>query len=269
MNSDIESADDFANAVCAELFARGECCAVKVLPSTDSTNSDCLRLLRAGQISAPFALFAKRQNCGRGRLGRKWFSDPRASLAVSICVALEKKAEVMESFTVRAGLGVCAALEKLCGAELYLKWPNDIYTRDGRKVAGMLAELELAQNAATAVFGIGLNVDFSKLPTSEIPEEIRGICADLFGVSKNRPTFASVASAIVAGVLNADSYTEKITDSFSVRDWLKNKKINLTVGAEKFTAIADGVDVRGRLKARLADGSERLVCSGEATIGRF
>lgn len=54
-------------------------------------------------------------------------------------------AEEMESFTVRAGLGVCSELKKLCGAELFLKWPNDIYSREGRKIAGMLAELEISE----------------------------------------------------------------------------------------------------------------------------
>lgn len=73
----------------------------------------------------------------------------------------------------RAGLGVCEELRKLCGAELFVKWPNDIYSRGGMKVAGMLAELEIGADSAAAVFGIGVNVDFSGLSEGEIPDEIR------------------------------------------------------------------------------------------------
>ena len=89
----------------------------------------------------------------------------------------------MESFTVRAGLGVCEELRKLCGAELFVKWPNDIYSRGGMKVAGMLAELEIGADSAAAVFGIGVNVDFSGLSEDEIPDEIRGAACDLRSLS--------------------------------------------------------------------------------------
>ena len=91
--------------------------------------------MRSKSARPPFAVVALRQSAGRGRLGRRWFSKEGASLAMSVCVELAKSADVMESFTVRAGLGVCEELRKLCGAELFVKWPNDIYSRGGMKVS--------------------------------------------------------------------------------------------------------------------------------------
>ena len=116
-------ADAFADAVRARLDSLGLDTPVEVLGTIDSTNTECLRRLRSKRISGDFALIALRQDSGHGRLGRKWFSDPRASIAMSVCVGIEKSARVMESFTVRAGLSVCARLEELCGAKLFLKWP--------------------------------------------------------------------------------------------------------------------------------------------------
>ena len=47
--------------------------AVELLAEVDSTNSEAERRLAVGQ-EAPFAVLARSQRAGRGRLGRKWHS---------------------------------------------------------------------------------------------------------------------------------------------------------------------------------------------------
>ena len=235
-------ADAFADAVRARLDSLGLDTPVEVLGTIDSTNTECLRRLRSKRISGDFALIALRQDSGHGRLGRKWFSDPRASIAMSVCVGIEKSARVMESFTVRAGLSVCVRLEELCGAKLFLKWPNDIYAPDGRKIAGMLAELEIGADGATAVFGIGLNVDFSNVAESEIPEEIRAI------------------------VEAKKKYLENLPEAFEKYDWLRGREISAIVGNTTVRGIADGIDPRGRLGILTDSGETKFLCGGEATI---
>eukprot|EP01137_Pigoraptor_chileana_P035569 Opistho-2@1824 len=61
---------------------------VEVLPEVDSTNSELMRRVRAGQ-TAPVLLVAERQTAGRGRLGRQWLSDGgTAGAALTFSVAL-------------------------------------------------------------------------------------------------------------------------------------------------------------------------------------
>lgn len=266
MEEDFSEASRFAEEISARLAARGEACRVIVRGSLGSTNSEGLRLLRSGAASPPFAVAALSQSAGRGRLGRRWFSRKGASLAVSVCVGLAKSAEVMESFTVRAGMGVCAELRGLCGAELFIKWPNDIYSRGGMKVAGMLAELEIGADSAAVVFGIGVNVDFSGVAEGEIPEEIRGFSCCLRSLSQGGFSAADVAAAAVAGVLGAEKYLGRTEEEFGKFDWLKGRIVNAEAGAEKFCGEACGVDSRGRLRVALAGGGERLLCGGEATL---
>ena len=207
-------AEKVAGILWKRLCSRGIECAAIVEESLGSTNSEGVRILKSGR-SAPFAVIALNQISGRGRLERKWFSKRGASVALSVCAEIGRTAEEMESFTVRAGLGVCSELKKLCGAELFLKWPNDIYSREGRKIAGMLAELELSGNSAFAVFGIGINADFSKLSDVELPEEIRGSAGDLFSLSITRPELADIAVAAIGGVLKAPEYLGKVGESLT------------------------------------------------------
>ena len=44
--------------------------------------------------------------------------------------------------------------------DLYVKWPNDIMTKDGRKVGGILSSIHtLGSDAHTVIIGVGINVN--------------------------------------------------------------------------------------------------------------
>ena len=158
MQENYRDAEYVAGIIRKRLSARGVECAAIVEESLGSTNSEGVRILKAGR-HAPFAVIALIQTSGRGRLARKWFSNRGASVALSVCVEIGRTAEEMESFTVRAGLGVCSELKKLCGAELFLKWPNDIYWKD-KKICGILIENDLSgHHIRRSIAGIGININ--------------------------------------------------------------------------------------------------------------
>src|SRR5690606_21125731 len=64
-------------------------------------------------------------------------------------------------------LGAAVATAEAC-PDLRIKWPNDLLGPDGRKVAGILAEMELGQGRVRyVVVGIGLNLTAAPpLPTA-------------------------------------------------------------------------------------------------------
>lgn len=258
--------ESLEKSVSASLAESDIACKVVVVEESGSTNSDCLNFLKTNTIDVPFALLALEQTAGRGRLGRAWFGARGASLFLSVCVEVPKIAEIMESFTVRAGLRVCEQLERLTGAELFIKWPNDIYTRDGKKLAGMLAELNLSADKAIVVFGIGINCDFSSISEDSIPEEIRGIYADLHSVAKKDFSLDDVCVAATKGVVIASKDNLNALEQFPTRDWLNGRQITASVGNEIFDGVACGIDARGRLAVRLADASIKYLHSGEATL---
>jgi BirA family biotin operon repressor/biotin-[acetyl-CoA-carboxylase] ligase len=98
---------------------------------------------------APVLVVAARQSAGRGRVGRRWESAPRA-LAASLAVYPETwEGADFPRLSLVAGLAARSAL----GSDLDCKWPNDLLLGDA-KVAGLLAEVV----GDLVVIGLGVNL---------------------------------------------------------------------------------------------------------------
>lgn len=124
--------------------------APRLLAETHSTNDDAMALGRSGAPEGTVVLAAA-QSGGRGRLGRNWSTVPGA-LAMSIVL---RPTEVVGRWPLRL-LGGAIDLATAWGPSWQVKWPNDIVSSDGRKVAGLLAEADVA--AGVLVVGVGVNV---------------------------------------------------------------------------------------------------------------
>ena len=123
------------------------------LAEVSSTN-DSLRTLAEQGTPAGAAVVADHQRQGRGRLGRSWWSDTD-NLAMSGLLRPGSDRRALSLLT----LAVAAALREVLGPPWRIKWPNDILHPDGRKLAGVLSELEWRNGEpAYAIVGIGLNI---------------------------------------------------------------------------------------------------------------
>lgn len=242
---------------------------ITVLDEVGSTNTVSLGKLESGEMSAPFVTIARKQSAGHGRLGRKWFSEEGATLCLSVAVPLDAAVKNIESFTVRAGVSICRELSNAFASEVFLKWPNDIYSAGGKKIAGMLAELKLGGfgKPHIIVFGVGINYDLSIAGKSEIPAEIKGIAADIKSVSKESFSINELAAAVIKGVLHAASSMGDagLVRDFERLDWLKDREVVFNLSGELESGIARGIDGKGRMVLELCDGSRRALNFGEAT----
>lgn len=111
---------------------------------------------------APFAVLAREQTAGRGRLGRRFVSPPGGALALTVAHRTALAPGARTWFPLATGLAVIDALTAVCGTRvatgpqaLGLKWPNDIHTWDGRKLGGILVE---GRGADGVLVGVGLNL---------------------------------------------------------------------------------------------------------------
>jgi BirA family biotin operon repressor/biotin-[acetyl-CoA-carboxylase] ligase len=135
-----------------------------VVTETGSTNADLIARARRGEDVAGAVLVADHQTHGRGRHGRSWSAPARSQLILSVGVdAAPVPAEGWGWLPLVCGVAVIDALHRVAGVSAHLKWPNDVLV-DGRKLAGILAEV--ATPAAAVVVGIGLNVTLSE---NELP----------------------------------------------------------------------------------------------------
>jgi len=122
-----------------------------LLDSVDSTNRHLRDLARRGAAPGTVVV-AEHQTGGLGRRGRTWHS-PR-SLGLWFSVLLE--AEDRQLLSLMAGVAVVLGLRVYPGADLSLRWPNDVYA-GSRKIAGILCQTHSVHPAV--ILGIGVNVN--------------------------------------------------------------------------------------------------------------
>ena len=138
-------------------------------PVCKSTMTEAKDLINKG-IEAPFAVIAGRQEGGRGRLGRSFFS-PEGGVYLSLVIS-GKEIPNPDMLTTAASLAVSRAIEALTGIGCSIKWVNDIYIH-GRKAVGILTEglVNMEEGGLDkAVVGIGVNLQ----PGAEsIPPELK------------------------------------------------------------------------------------------------
>ncbi|WP_405489619.1 biotin--[acetyl-CoA-carboxylase] ligase [Nocardia sp. NBC_00511] len=139
--------------------------AVEVVESTGSTNADLVA--RAADSTADrIVLIAETQERGRGRHDRQWVSPPRAQLAMSVLVRVRGiDPAVLGWLPLLTGIAVVDAVRADTGVKAVLKWPNDVLV-DGRKLAGILAEVAAVGDDPAVVVGIGVNVSLTE---AELP----------------------------------------------------------------------------------------------------
>ena len=113
--------------------------------STRSTRPTGTCSTRPGRGAADGVVaVADHQTAGRGRLGRRWEAPAGSNLLVSVLLRPELPARPAASGQRGGGPGRRRCRRGVAGLELGIKWPNDLLAPDGRKVAGVLAEADLA-----------------------------------------------------------------------------------------------------------------------------
>ena len=215
----------------------------------------------------PFAVLVKRQTRGRGRLSRRWFSEEGKTLCVSVAADFaDLPSPLVESATVRVGVAVCRTLSALCGEKLFVKWPNDLYSADGKKICGMLAELVQIGVAYKIVFGVGANYDLSGCE-NKMPRDVFEKSADVLSRLSKKITFDEFAKVVVEAVGEELARRDfSAVEQFGEFDFLRGKKISVSVGGDTFAGVARGVNGRGNLLLELPDGGIKTINSGEATL---
>ena len=154
-----------AREISARLTTRFVGHPLELYAEIDSTNRRAVDLARAAAPEGALVL-AEAQTAGRGRLGRRWHSPAGSSLLMSLLLRPPLRPTQVQRAVMACSLGLVEGIAACTGLEAGIKWPNDVVIA-GKKVAGLLAELDIAgQQLTYVVIGMGLNVnlDVSALP---------------------------------------------------------------------------------------------------------
>jgi len=233
---------------------------ITLVEETGSTNADLAAAIRGGEGWAEGRwLVARRQTAGRGRQGRAWF-DGAGNFMGSTVVSVGEGGPPPASLSFVAALAVrdaaVAALGE--GADLALKWPNDVLLSGG-KLSGILLEM------ARGHIIVGIGVNLARAP--ELPDRKTAALAQFAAAPPLEDFAASLAAAFdrrleswrtygLGGVLQAFLANAIHAQGSPVT-------VHDTDGSVLSGTFAGLEESDGALRLRLADGSERVIRAGD------
>ena len=237
----------------------------------DSTNTLAMREAEQGQESNTVYL-ADEQTGGRGRGAHEWHSAAGSGLYVSILVRPQIAPADILWLSLATGLAVQAAIRDATSLAPDIRWPNDLLL-SGRKLGGILTELNAeVTRVRHAVIGIGINVhqpsfppELSALATSLKIETSRDWSRQDLLVALLRHIHREIEH--LTRPRNLDTATAEIRNRLIAgSSWIQGKSVTVTE-LDTFTGVTDGLDSRGFLRVRTAQGI-RTVLSGGVREGR-
>lgn len=222
----------------------------------DSTNNRAKALAAAGAAHGTVVI-ADSQSGGRGRLGRSFFSPEHSGVYLTVILRPECAPDRAGLLTSLAAVAAARAVEKVSGADVKIKWVNDLYL-NGKKICGILTEAGLGLEAGRleyAVVGVGINVN-----RMSFPPELREIATSV----GNETGFSPDRNRLIAEILNELEalYGDLEAGAFLEESRRRSNVIGRTVtvleGGKQYPAKALDIDGQGRLVIETEEGKACL-----------
>ena len=220
-----------------------------------STNAVLRELAQAGGDDL-LTVYADEQTAGRGRLERKWQSEKGTSALFSVLIRRELAYPAGTVFS--AALAAAMTLKSLTGADVKVKWPNDIVL-SGKKLCGILCESALSGGKIDYIIvGIGINLNTLSFP-DDLPNA--GSVLSLTGIKLTAETVITEFCARFDGILGLSF--DKVLASLS--------DISATLGSEVRAGEIQGTALRfdddGALIIKAGDGEHRIIVGDVSVRG--
>ncbi len=233
------------------------CWQVHTFDSVASTMDKAREL--AGEVTseAPLLVIAASQDSGRGRQGRGWASSPGGFYA-TYAFLVSSPVSSLSGLPLVAGVVVQKMLSRL-GATTRLKWPNDLLSLDGKKVAGILVELLAREGRSIALVGIGINLN------SE-PEDVPQACS-VKTLSAALYTPSQIAAELSEDLRLAWQTLQRHGFGVFRSSWEANacwlgEEIEVHQGVGSVCGMFEGITDSGSLRL-MSDGSMQEVLCGD------
>jgi BirA family biotin operon repressor/biotin-[acetyl-CoA-carboxylase] ligase len=230
-----------------------------------STNIEARKMAEAGAPEGTI-VWSKRQEQGVGRRGRAWVS-PEGNLYCSLLLrpACDPVSGACLSFLTSLALYDAIAPFLKPGADIRLKWPNDVLI-GGKKTSGILLESKTGPdgNLDYVIVGTGINI-------ATFPEVTDGLPATSLRKEGASATVGQLLSAYTYSFLGA--YMSWKRDGFAPirEEWLARatglgKRITVNLFGQTLEGVFSGLDEKGALILNLDTGERKLITAGEVFI---
>lgn len=244
-----------------------DCPDLRCLSEIDSTNSYLKREALAGAPHGTVAV-ADCQSAGRGRMARSFLSPPGKGVYLSVLLRPQLPPERLMGATGMAAVAVARAVERVSGAEVGIKWTNDLVLGN-KKLCGILTEMALEGETGmvqSLVIGAGVNVGHTP---QDFGPEISRIATSLRleGRAVSRPRLAAAMIQELrrlAEDLGGDM-TPWLAD-YRRRCVTLGRQVRLLWSEGQETALALDIDEQFGLIVRRETGELTTVRTGEVSV---
>ena len=227
-----------------------------VFEEVTSTNAILKEYAKQG-APAFTCVVAAAQSAGRGR-GDHTFYSPKGTGVYFSVLLRPARGFAPADITATAAVAACEAIESIADVRAEIKWLNDIYI-GGKKVAGILAECVFAGDSPAVILGIGVNL----LPPKQgFPQEIASRAGTVLEGGKQRFLRERAVIALFQHLEKQLRHTAGVYSAYRQRSFLLGKQVMF----EGMRATVRDILPDFRLALTLADGTERLLDSGEVSL---
>jgi BirA family transcriptional regulator, biotin operon repressor / biotin---[acetyl-CoA-carboxylase] ligase len=236
-----------------------------------STNSEAMQ--SAAEDAPEGSVFlAEEQLAGRGRGAHSWHSARSAGIYCSVILRPAMPPSEALIFSLAAGLAVRAAVGEVAPQLLVdLKWPNDLLL-GGKKFCGILTEMNAeATRVRYLVVGMGINVNQVRFPA-----ELREIATSLRIETGTEWSRVELCAALLKaldreyrGLVEDAGAHDAILRRFEGNSSsVRGAKVTIEENGG-LTGVSEGLDERGFLRVRTAEGLRTVVSGTVRIIGNL
>jgi BirA family biotin operon repressor/biotin-[acetyl-CoA-carboxylase] ligase len=247
---------------------------LKFFANIGSTNEAARQSLRVQRRPELALWLTDQQAAGRGRLGRSWQAPAYSSLLFTLVFQLHLPLNQAFLYGAALALAIRKAAAQVAQIQLELKWPNDLLlAATGRKVAGILAELESNlgsyKDETWLALGCGLNVNVTQAEFAAAGLE------DKAGALLANPDQPLAREELLAAILQEwDLYQKTLLfDPQQVRNEWSNSLLTIGKWVEVWmngqveaVGTAIGIDDNGALLIREASGFTRSFAAADVSV---
>jgi BirA family biotin operon repressor/biotin-[acetyl-CoA-carboxylase] ligase len=240
---------------------------IRVFQETSSTNDVLEKFARDG-VKEGVVVLAESQTKGRGRLGRKWFSQSAKGLWFSVLLRPDLRPVAATQLTAATAVALAEAIRQKTSLQPDIKWPNDLLL-GGRKIAGILTELSAElDHIKHLILGIGLNVNQD---SGDFPPDIRRTATSLRLASNTVWDRADIAVAIFVELDRIYDRIKKqqfgaIAEEYERQCLTLGHRVIIQIGNRTVQGRAESLDADGALLVRTQHGRLERILGGDVAL---
>ena len=234
-----------------------------ILPEVDSTNRYAKNQIDTKMADHGTVYFAHNQLEGKGRMGKRWTSEPGKNILMSLVINTSlQKNRSLPGLNQWVSVACFDFLSQYAGEETRIKWPNDLYWRD-RKAGGILIENTWRGELWNwAIIGIGLNINQSNF------EEGIGQPVSLQQITGKVHQPVELAKELCACLEKryqqwVNQQEVEILEAYNQHLYKKNQWVNFVVNGKELTGMPIAVTIAGELMIKDEKGSTQCLTQAQ------